>query len=41
MICPIDKERCEGCEYQKEGICDWPYSIDLTPDEIREIKGRE
>lgn len=25
MSCPLGKENCEGCPYQKEGLCDWPY----------------
>lgn len=32
--CPIglDKIHCPSCQFQKEGLCDYPYSIqNLTP----------
>ena len=29
--------KCEGCEYSKSGLCDYPYKRDMNYQECREI----
>lgn len=38
ISCPINMPAglCELCPYSKEGLCDYPYSVDMTPEEIKE-----
>lgn len=33
--CPEHKKSCPCQEFSKEGLCDWPYSIDLDHKQIR------
>lgn len=35
--CSIDQLDCLGCEYSKECLCDYPYSINMTFNEIRNL----
>ena len=39
MSCPINLPSglCQLCPYSKEGLCDYPYSVDMTLSEIREL----
>lgn len=42
MNCPINipKGLCELCPYSKEGLCDYPYSIAMRPEEIEMVTKR-
>jgi len=39
MSCPINMPPglCQLCPYSKEELCDYPYSVDMTLSEIREL----
>jgi len=38
MNCPINMPAglCELCPYSKEGLCDYPYAVDMMLVEIKE-----
>ncbi len=36
MNCPLDKKDCQGCEYQKENLCNYLYEVG-TLEEISEV----
>lgn len=37
MSCQVGKMYCRGCEYAKEGKCDWPYRKGMLFEEIKQI----
>ena len=39
MNCPIglDKIHCPSCQFQKQGLCDYPYRSGLSYEENKEI----
>ena len=37
MTCPLGKKDCQGCEYLKEGLCDYPYKVGMMLKEIKKV----
>lgn len=37
MNCPLGKKDCWGCEYVKEGLCDYPYKAEMTLEQIKRV----
>ncbi len=33
--CPADKKDCPCPDYNKEGLCDYPYTVGMSHDDIR------
>ncbi len=42
MTCPINlvKIHCPNCYFIKEGKCDYPYSKNMSPEEIKTLSER-
>ena len=38
MTCPLGKKSCQGCPYQKEGLCDYPYKVGMTLEQIKKVE---
>ena len=37
MTCPLGKKDCRGCPSVKEGLCDYPYKVGMTRDQIKRV----
>lgn len=35
--CPINRETCECCDYEKELLCDYPYRKGMSLEEVNNI----
>ncbi len=42
MSCPISmpKGLCGLCPHSKQGVCDYPYSIEMKSSEIKDVTKR-
>lgn len=37
MTCPLGKKDCQGCPYQKERLCDYPYKVGMDREQIKKV----
>jgi len=38
MTCPLKIKDCHDCKYAKEGLCDYPYKIGMSLEELKKVR---